>query len=748
MRRIFPSLTLLLLVGTTAAGAQTNKPKAPAPAKKPQTTAVKAPARARVAPPPLAPARPLALPKIVERTLSNGLRIVLLEDHAQPALWMRLAVPAGTIRDPKDKVGLAAMTAGLLDKGTTTRTETQIADIVDGLGATLDATAEEDYLIVSANGLSAYADTLLELMADITLRPTFPQEELDRYRTRTLSQITASLAEPGNLATAALDRRIFGAHPYGNYAAGTRETLTAIKQADLAAFRSAYFAPNAATLFIVGDITPDAAVRKAETALGAWARQVVPALPAAPSLAGSAGRQPEIVLINRPGAAQTEIRIGAITPGYADPRRIVGSVATAVLGLGQFEGRLTREIRVKRGLSYGAASYFSRNKDAGSFRITTFTKNPSTAEVVRIALAEARRLTREPAPAAELQERKDFLIGSFAVSVATPTGLLQRLVPAVLYGNGPDDLTRYAARVQAVTPAQIREVMSSLPLGGPQVVLVGDAKAIEKDIRPLGRLTIVSSDAVNLLSPTLQTAQATATPAPAQPVATAQETAEGKARLQAAVRAHGGDAFLNVKQLVMKGKGEVSPPQLDAPLPIETMTLTLSMPDRARLDMKTGFGDIVIAAPGGTGGGGWFSALGQVQDAPPGAGAGAGDPLGLLRRATQEGFAVRPLPDTENGKPITSPDGKTLIGFSVTDDTGKTSRIYMDAHTTLERPIVPAHGPTQSFIQLSDYKPADAFELPVAMQVQQGGKQFLRLTFDSFEVNKPVKDDLFARPKQ
>ncbi|HZP79995.1 MAG TPA: pitrilysin family protein [Chthonomonadaceae bacterium] len=718
------------------------------------TTEVTRPAAGKAAPPPLGPPRPLRLPAIVEKTLPNGLRIVLLEDHSQPALWIRLAVPAGSIRDTADRVGLAAMAADLLDKGTTTRTETQIADTVDGLGARLSASAGDDYLTVSASGLSAYADTLFDLAADITLHPTFPTEELERARTRTLSSIRFSLSEPGTMADAALSRLLFGAHPYGNFSAGTLKTVPAITQQDLKQFHDTYFAPNVATLFLVGDITLDQAMAQAEKAFGAWERKEVPPPPAAPKPppgAASSGETPHITLIDRPGAAQTEIRMGALTTGYSDPRRIVGTVATAVLGLGQFEGRLTKEIRVKRGLTYGAASFFARNKEAGSFQIMTFTKNQSTAEVVKIALDEVRKLRREPPPISELQERKDYLNGFFAVSVATAPGVLQRLVPAVLYGGGPDDLTKYSQRVQAVTPAQVQEILGDLDLN--QIVLVGDAKAIEKDVKPLGSVTTIPFDSVNLLSPTLRDTPQSGAAASGSGTAdagtkgnapTEAENAEGRARLAAAIKAHGGDAFLNLKQLALKGKGEMTPPGApeNAKVPLDAATLTAAASGKNRLELKTALGDIIFASPG-SGQPAWISIAGQVQDAPTGT-LGLGDPMEQLRRAAQDSAAVRALPDTEDGKPAASTDGRPLKGFSITDAQGKVNRVYIDAETHLVRRVVTQD---DTVLLLSDYHNTDGVPLPGTLAVVRDGKEILHLIFDTFEINKPVEDALFARPK-
>lgn len=690
--------------------------------------------------PPLAAPRPLLLPPIVQQTLPNGLKLVLLEDHRQPAVWMRLAVPAGTVRDPQDKIGLAEMTASLLDKGTSARSETQIADQTDRIGATLSATAGDDYLTVAANGLSANADTLFDLLADVALHPAFPAAELDRARTRALSGITAALAQPATLADAVLARRVYGAHPYGNFSAGTPQTLATLTPADLQAFHDTFFAPNVATLFLVGDLTPASARAQAERVFGAWAKHDIPAPPAAPMAAKNvASSKPHITIIDRPGAAQTEVRIGSLAEAYRTPNRVAGSVATAVLGLGQFEGRLTVEIRVKRGLTYGAGSAFRRSAEAGAFSIGTFTKTKSTGEVVQIALNELKRLAQTPPPTGELADRKTFLNGSFAVSVATPDGILARLVPAVLYGKGPDDLARYAARVQAVTPAQVQTVMTAVAARPTEIVLVGDAKAIAADVAKLGKATVIEAAALDLTSPTLQAATSAA---PAPVAATPEQAAEGKARLLAAVKAHGGDAFLNVKQLVLKGSGQVSQGGLD--IPVEAVTLTVAEPDRNRTEMKTSFGDIILGSPGG-GKGRWISAMGNVQDAPSG-GTGGGDPIGLLRQAMQNNLPVRALPDTDGGKPILSSDGKTLQGFALTDKQGKETRVYAEAETHLVRRISSQSPGGATDILLSDYHATEGVHLPGALRVVQDGKEVVRFAFTGFEVNKPVPASLFARP--
>ena len=735
--RIAFGLTAVCLLSSGAANAQKQQKKAMQSAVK-QTVA-----KPVTTPPPLGPPHPLRLPAVVERTLPNGLRIVLLEDHTQPALWLRLALPAGSIRDPRSRVGLADMTAALLTKGTTTRSEAQIADTVDGLGASLGAAADSDYLTISASGLSNYRNTLFDLLADITLRPTFPTVEMDRYRTLALNNITQSLADGGTVADIAFSRRLYGGHPYGDFSIGTPVSLPEISQQDLTTFHQTYFTPNVATLFIAGDITLEQATDRATAAFGEWERRSVPSLPLSPRPLPAA-TEPQITLIDRPGSAQTQIRIGTLIAGASDPKRYIANVTSGILGFGNDNGRLTREVRVKRGLTYDIRSEFARQAQAGAFEITTFTKTPTTAEVLRLTLAEADKLAQNPPSERELVDSKTLLNGEFALSVATTPGLLSRLESATLYGNGVSDLTLRSDRIQLVTAPQVSETLRSLNLHGAQIVLVGDAKAIEKEVRPFGKVVVIPADSLDLLSPTLLP-QKTADSAAPIVKPTAADLDAGKALLAATIKAHGGDAFLNLKQWELRGKGELSPPGQEIKLPVDKAILTFVPPGRSRYDLQTAFGNITLASD--KDGSGWISALGQVQDSQKGVGS-VGDPTDLLRKAAQGGYTIRPLPEKTGDKLLADADGKMLRGFTVTDDTNnRTARVFVEVASGLMRRIVIPESKGDFTIQLGAYHNTNGVPLPGSLQITQNGKTFVTLTFDAFAINKPIDDALFVRPK-
>ncbi len=393
-------------------------------------------------------------------------------------------------------------------------------------------------------------------------------------------------------------------------------------------------------------------------------------------------------------------------------------------------------------MTYGAASGFTRNKDAGLFTIGTFTKNASTGEVVRIALDEAAKLTQTPPGASELADRKALATGSTSVRMATPDGVLGVLMPAVLKGDGAASINTVLARIQAVTPADVQKAISGASLNNAAtVVLVGDAKEIRPQVEAFGPVTVIAADQLDLESPNLQKA-AQAAPS-AVPAASPEAANAGKAVLDAAIKAHGGDAFLNVKSLKATGKGELSPPgQAGFKIPLDAITFTAVSPDKSRLDLKSSFGDFAFASMGGTQGG-WISVAGNIQDLSA-AQSSSSDPTAFLRAAAKNNYESTPITDAV---PVVSPDGKTLKGIAVKNDKGGITQIYVEADTNLVRRITAKTPAGDATTFLANYKEFDGLQLPTKMEVKQGGNDFLTLTFDTFEVNKPVDDAVFAKPK-
>lgn len=672
------------------------------------------------------------LPTVLRWNLPNGLHVAFVPDHRQPALWIDLAVPAGSVYDPPQKVGLAAMTVRLLDKGTQHRTASQIAQQIDQLGATFSTTVGRDYLFLSLQGLSDDARSLFDLLSDVALHPQFPPSEVAKERTQLVNEIAAELSDASTLATAALDRLVYGAHPYGDYPKGTPETLKAIRLDDLQQFHQTHFVPNGSTLFIVGDLPVALAHKLAQTYFGSWppSQQAAEAPPAPESYTHSS-----FVVIHRPDAAQTAISIGVLTSGYTAPNRIAADVAASVLGGGEFNSRLNRAIREQRGLAYYAYCRITRHRYAGSLEAITLTKTASTGEVVRLALDLIRGIGQQPIPAKELKESQRYLIGSFFIRSATPRGFLTALEPALLYGQGPQELANYASQVQAVTPQQAEEAMAHLPLAHPIVVLVGNAPAIVPQIRSLDSVVVIPENQVDLLSPTLQSAVASDT--------TPSSRAEAKALFQEVWQAHGGDALKSLQTLQLKGKGSFSPPGLatNNPLPISSFTFTFQAPDRMRMDLQTDFGPVSIGVPGDATP--WFS-LGVPQDAPAIVVqiASATNLLHLLLAAKEGKETIRSVPDLKT-------DAGSLPGFALTTPQGQTVQLYLDPQTHLVQRIVApgtADNPTIT-ATLKNYHSVNGVQLPQQITVTQDKATLMELDITDSQANVKVDDTIFTKPK-
>ncbi len=414
------------------------------------------------------------MPTPVESTLPNGLHVVVVEKHGTPLVATRLLIKSGQEADPSDLPGLADMTASLLTKGTTTRTAEQIAREVEALGATLDSGAGWDNSFVAVSVMSSKLPAAMGYMADVARNPTFKDDELERARQQTLDAVRVALKQPRSLAQRMAALVVFGNSPYG-HAGATIESAQKIKRNDLVAFHRQHYVPSNAILVLAGDITPAAAAKLAEEHFGSWkAEAAATSAPASGPLPA-----PRVVVVDLPNAGQAVVF--ASRPGLrrGDPQYALAQVTNAVLG-GGYSSRLNEEIRVKRGLTYGANSWFDFRREAGPFFAGAQTKNESAAEVAHLLAAELAKMAAEPVPAEELTPRKATLIGRFARALETNAGIAQRVGDLALYGINLDEIGRYIPSVEAVTAAQI-EAFSKEHFGAPSIVIVGDTKKIKLD---------------------------------------------------------------------------------------------------------------------------------------------------------------------------------------------------------------------------------------------------------------------------
>jgi zinc protease len=467
--------------------------------------AVALPLIAQVAPPPPAAPRDPKLPQPIEKVLGNGLRVIVVPKHDIPLVAARLMVKTGGAADPASKAGLAELAATVLTKGTKTKSAEQISRGVEALGATLNAGARWDSSVIDLSVMSSNLPKAMEYVADTARNAAFAKQEFERERDQTIDGLQVDLTQPRVLAGAVASRLIFGEGPYGHTLNGTPATIRNIKRDDLLRFHRNYYIPQNSVLVLAGDIEADAAFALAESAFGSWKRGTTEAVAAAHAVSSAA---PRVVVIDMPDAGQASVIVGRRGIRRADPGYMQALVANSILG-GGYSSRLNQEIRIKRGLSYGAGSSFNTRVEVGPFTASTDTKNESAAEVARILVEEIGRLAAADVPDTELTPRKAALIGDFAQSLETTTGIVDAISGLALYGLPLADINRYISGVQAVTADQVRK-FAGTNLAGPQnIVIVGDAKQfIEPLKKQFGEVEVIAAPDLDLNSPTLRVRKA------------------------------------------------------------------------------------------------------------------------------------------------------------------------------------------------------------------------------------------------
>lgn len=469
------------------------------------------PKAGKATPPPPAPAPRIQFPAFLQRELPNGLRLVVIEQHETPSASIQLLLPAGRVYAPAGKAGLAGATASLLREGTAKRSSQQIAETIDSIGGALNTFASTESGIASVQVTSDQLDLGLELLADVILNPTFPAEEIERWRSQALGGLQIDLTDPSYLATVAFERALFADHPYGQPAEGTPESVQGFTREDLVAFHKRQYVPNQAILAIVGDVRPDDAFARAERHFGGWKKgeeaRIPPVKPAA-------RERPEIVVVDKPDAVQTEIRAGHVGIAYTDSDHFAAQVYDSVLG-GSSSARLFDEVRRKRGLAYGASSSFMMMTQPGYFRLSTSTKTESTVEALGVMLDVVRGLEKGPVPAEELTARKTYITGAFPLEIETPEGIASQVLEAMKYGYGKEFLESYRERISAVTAEDVRKFADRrIEPDRVLVVLVGNAKAFAADLeKKYGKVRTIPLAELDLLQPTLSKAPAAAKPA-------------------------------------------------------------------------------------------------------------------------------------------------------------------------------------------------------------------------------------------
>jgi len=440
------------------------------------------------------------LPRAEEATLKNGLQVVLLPSHKLPTFNMQMVVMSGGLSDKPDYRGLANFTASLLREGTTKRSSKEIAEQVDALGATLTANSGLSSLTstVSASGLVENFDPALDLFADVIRNPTFPQAEVDKYKTRTLAQLQFQRSIPQFLAAEQFNRAIYGTSHPASLIAPPAESIKKLTSKDLADFHSTYYRPNNAILAIVGDVTMKEILPKLEKAFGDWQKGDVPAttIPPAPAQAES-----RIYLIDRPGSVQTVLQLGTLGIERTSPDYFAVLLADRVLGGGP-SGRLFLNLREDKGYTYGAYSNFGGSKFRGTWISSSEVRTDVTEGAMKEFMYELNRIRTEPVSTEELENAKRAIIGSFALSLEQPATLLQNIITQKIYNLPADYWDTYPQKVSAITVADVQKAAQKyIDMGHLQVVAVGDAAKAREILAKYGKVELYDAEGKPVATP-------------------------------------------------------------------------------------------------------------------------------------------------------------------------------------------------------------------------------------------------------
>jgi zinc protease len=431
------------------------------------------------APAPLQP-RPISIPTPRQTTLPNGLSLVVVEDSRLPLVSYRLAFRVGGAFDPPALPGLTDLLAGLLPEGTQSRTSKEIADEFARMGASVSAGANSDYTIVAASALAQFNNPVLDLMAEIILEPSFPENEVELAKQNTKESLRQQRAQPSFLASEMVARVMFGEHPY-SVVAPTPESIDRSTRDEFVKFHRAKLVPNNAVFVIVGDVSYDEILNRVQSLFSTWERgeDIVANFPAPP-----VRRKRTAYLVDRHGSAQSNIVIANSGITRTSPDYFPMMLMHTVLGA-TASSRLFMNLREDKGYTYGAYSNLDARRSAGTFRATAEVRTQVTGDSLKEFFYELARIRSAPVSEKEIADAKSYLTGVFPIRLETQEGLTDQLVQIKMLNLPNDYLQKYRDRVQAVTIDDIQRVAAKyVKPDEAALIVVGDGASVLDQIKP------------------------------------------------------------------------------------------------------------------------------------------------------------------------------------------------------------------------------------------------------------------------
>ena len=426
------------------------------------------------------PPRPISIPTPRETTLRNGLSLVVVEDNRLPLVSYRLAFPVGGAFDPPGLPGLTDLLAGLLPEGTQSRTSKEIAEEVARMGASLSAGATSDYTIVAASALSQFNDPVLDLVAEVILEPSFPENEVELAKQNTKESLRQQRAQPSFLASEMVSRVMFGDHPY-SIVAPTPESIDRSSREDFVRFHLSKLVPNNAVFIVVGNVRYEDIVSRIESLFSTWEKgeALVANFPAPP-----VRTKRTAYLVDRPGSAQSNIVIANSGITRTSPDYFPMMLMHTVLGA-TASSRLFMNLREDKGYTYGAYSSLDARRSAGTFRATAEVRTPVTGDSLKEFFYELNRIGSAPVSDKEIADAKSYLTGVFPIRLETQEGLTDQLVQIKMLNLPSDYLQTYRDRIQAVTVQDIQRVAQQyVKPDEAALIVVGDGAQVMEQMQP------------------------------------------------------------------------------------------------------------------------------------------------------------------------------------------------------------------------------------------------------------------------
>lgn len=446
----------------------------------------------RSAPPPRGPLRPFRFPPTHRRSLSNGLQVLVAEVREFPVVSLGVSIPASGTDEAPELAGVASLTADLLDAGAAGRSGLEIAAELEGLGVLEDTGASWDATYVGFTALRTRVQPAARVLADLVRRPDFPLAEVDRVRGQRLASVAQRRADPGLLANEAALRFVYApGSPYARALSGTARSLEALTREDVRRFHAARYLPAGSTLLAAGDLSADEAVEIAEACFGDWAGAPDPSREPEVRARDDA---PRVVLVDRPGSVQTELRVGQVGVARTHPDFYPLTVMNQILG-GGFSSRLNLSLRERYGYTYGLHSTFAMRRRPGPFLVSTAVQPESAAASVREIFREVGRIREAPVSAEELDDVRSYLAGVFPLRLETTVGVAARLSSIAVYGLPDDYFDRYRENVLAVTAGDVlRVAREHLDPELMVATVVGDASQLRTALEEFGEVRVVQPE--------------------------------------------------------------------------------------------------------------------------------------------------------------------------------------------------------------------------------------------------------------